>query len=281
MGDLERILAVVQEIRFRATRILYVLAPIFAFLITFQLRPISVRLPYLRFALPLAYPYPNFFDNVTAQVFRALVAWTLPPNVVLLNVGVGDSVMVQVEIAMLLTVILGMPWIVHEVGAFLVPALRSNERKLIRQIGIPATILFAVGTSLGVLFLTPFTFQLLFRYVSAMGLEPAVGIQQFATFALLYSLAFGVVFELPVFVYSLTRLGVVKAKAWRQHWRGAIIGCLIFGMIVTPDNSPITMTLIAVPMMGLYFSGAYFAGRWERLRAGPPGSEPPRTAAGA
>src|SRR5580692_441004 len=144
MGDLERILAVVQEVRFRATRILYVLAPIFAFLITFQLRPISVRLPYLRFALPLAYPSPNFFDNLTAQVFRALVAWTLPPNVVLLNVGVGDSVMVQVEIAMLLTVILGMPWIVHEVGAFLVPALRSNERKLIRQIGIPATILFAV-----------------------------------------------------------------------------------------------------------------------------------------
>jgi sec-independent protein translocase protein TatC len=281
MGDLERILAVVQEVRFRATRILYVLAPIFAFLITFQLRPIAIRLPYLAWRLPLAYPYPNFFDNVTAQVFRALVAWTLPAGVTLLNVGVGDSVIVQMEIALLLTLIVGMPWIVHEVGAFLVPALRKNERKLIRQIGIPATALFALGTALGVLFLTPFTFQLLFRYVAAMGLQPAVGIQQFATFALLYSLAFGVVFELPVFVYSLTRLGVVKARAWRQHWRGAVIGCLVFGMIVTPDNSPITMTLIAVPMMALYFSGAYFAGRWERLRAAAGAAEPPSTAAGA
>ena len=112
-------------------------------------------------------------------------------------------------------------------------------------------------------------------------MQPAVGIQQFATFALLYSLAFGVVFELPVFVYSLTRLGVVRASAWRQHWRGAVIACLVFGMIVTPDNSPFTMTLIALPMMGLYFSGAYFATRWERGRALDQGPEPPRAAAGA
>jgi sec-independent protein translocase protein TatC len=281
MGDLERLLSIVQEIRYRATRILYVLAPIFAFLITFQLRPISVRLPYVPWRVPLAYPYPNFFDNVTAQVFRALVAWTLPSNVTLLNLGVGDSVIVQMEIAALLTLILGMPWLVHEVGAFLVPALRTNERRLIRQIGIPATVLFGIGTLLGILFLTPFTFRLLFLYVSAMGLQPAVGIQQFATFALLYSLAFGVVFELPVFVYSLTRLGVVKAAAWRQHWRGAVIACLVFGMIVTPDNSPFTMVLIAGPMMGLYFSGAYFAGRWERARDRRRPEEPARSAVGA
>jgi sec-independent protein translocase protein TatC len=281
MGDLERLLAVVQEIRYRATRILYVLAPIFAFLITFQLRPFSVRVPGIPWRVPLAYPYPNFFDNVTAQVFRALVAWTLPPNVTLLNVGVGDSVIVQMEIAFLLTLILGMPWLVHEVAAFLVPALRTNERRLIRQIGIPASILFAIGTLLGILYLTPFTFRLLFLYVTAMGLQPAVGIQQFATFALLYSLAFGVVFELPVFVYSLTRLGVVKASAWRTHWRGAIIGCLVFGMIVTPDNSPFTMALIALPMMGLYFSGAFFAARWERGRDLRQAKEPPRVAAGA
>src|SRR5580658_11325599 len=98
MGDLERLLAIVQEVRYRATRILYVLAPIFGFLICFQLRPLTVRVPYVPWSLPLAYPYPNFFDNVTAQVFRALVAWTLPANVTLLNLGVGDSVIVQMEI---------------------------------------------------------------------------------------------------------------------------------------------------------------------------------------
>ncbi|MGA8709907.1 MAG: twin-arginine translocase subunit TatC [Thermoplasmata archaeon] len=264
MGDLDRILAILGEIRHRLVRIALVLGPLFGFLLFFELKPISI--PVLGFSMPFAYPWPNPFYNISAQVFLAMVAWMLPPGVRLLNVGVGDSIFAQMEIGLLLTLILGMPWIVHEFGAFLVPALRRNERALLRQIGIPATALFALGTGIGIFFLTPFTFRLLFLYVAAMQLEPVLGVQDFVTFALVYSLAFGVVFELPVFVYALTRLGVVKAAAWRKHWRGAVLGALIFGMIVTPDNSGITMLLIAAPMIGLYLGGAYFAGRWESQR---------------
>lgn len=265
MGGLDRILGILTEVRRRLLRVGYVLGPIFAFLVTFRLQPVALSV--LGWAVPLAYPVPSLFDNVTAQVFRALVAWTLPANVVLLNVGVGDSILVQMEIGLLLTLILGMPWLIHEVGAFLLPALRRNERELLRRVGIPATVLFAVGTALGVFVLTPLTFRLLFQYVAAMGLAPVLGVQQFVTFALLYSIAFGVVFELPVFIYALSRLGVVPASAWRKHWRGAVVGSLVFGMIVTPDNSGITMLLIALPMIGLYFGGAYVAGRSEARRS--------------
>ena len=266
MGDLDRILAVLGEARRRLIRIVLVLGPLFGFLVTFQLRVFTIVLFGLR--IPLAYPIPSLFYNVTAQVFRAMVAWMLPPGIELLNVGVGDSIVVQIEIGLLLTLILGMPWMVHELGAFLVPALRNNERELFRRIGIPASVLFAIGTSLGIFVLTPLTFQLLFRYVSAMGLAPVLGVQAFVTFALLYSLAFGIVFELPVFVYALTRLGLVRAASWRRHWRAAVIGSLLFGMIVTPDNSGITMLLIATPMVGLYLGGAWFAQRWETSRDG-------------
>ncbi len=277
MGDLDRILSILAEVRRRLVRVGIVLAGIFGFLLFFELVP--VRLDLFGATVPFAYPWPSPFYNVTAQVFRAMVAWMLPPGVELLNVGVGDSIFAQMEIGILLSVILAMPWIVHEAAAFLVPALRQNERTLLRQIGIPATVLFALGTAVGLIWITPFTFLLLFRYVAAMGLAPVLGVQDFVTFALLYSLAFGVVCELPVFVYALTRLGVVKAAAWRKHWRGAILGCLVFGMIVTPDNSGITMMIIATPMMGLYFGGAYFATRWERRAHAPP--PPPRALAGA
>jgi sec-independent protein translocase protein TatC len=264
MRDLDRILALLAEVRRRLIRIVFVLGPLFGFVLFFELKPFSI--PAFGLSIPFAYPWPNPFYNVSAQVFLAMVAWMLPPGVKLLNVGVGDSIFAQMEIGLLLTLIIGMPWIVHEVGAFLVPALRRNERALLRQIGIPATALFAIGTAIGIFFITPFTFRLLFLYVSAMNLEPVLGVQDFVTFALVYSLAFGVVFELPVFVYALTRLGVVKAAAWRKHWRGAVIGALVFGMVITPDNSGITMMLIAIPMMGLYFGGAYFAARWETRR---------------
>jgi sec-independent protein translocase protein TatC len=272
MGDLERVLRIVGELRRRLVRIALVLAPLFGFLLTFQLREFGLRVGGVN--LPLAYPYPNLFDNVTAQVFVALRNWMLPPGVELLNLGVGDSVMVQVEIGGLLTLTLGMPWIVHEAGAFLVPALRRNERALIRQIGIPATVLFAIGMAVGLLVFTPLTFRFLFEYVDALGLVPVLGVQDFVTFTLLYSLAFGVVFELPVFIYALTRLGVVKAGTWKQHWRGAVIGALVFGMLVTPDNSGVTMLLVATPMIALYLGGAWFASRWERQRdpLPPPGA---------
>ncbi|HKN07293.1 MAG TPA: twin-arginine translocase subunit TatC [Thermoplasmata archaeon] len=277
MGDLDRILSIISEVRHRLVRIALVLGPLFGFLLFFELKPVSI--PFDGFSVPFAIPWPNPFYNITAQVFLAMVAWMLPPGVQLLNVGVGDSIFAQMEIGLLLTLILGMPWIVHEVGAFLVPALRRNERALLRQIGIPATALFALGTGIGLFFLTPFTFRLLFFYVAAMRLEPVLGVQDFVTFALVYSLAFGVVFELPVFVYALTRLGVVKAAAWRKHWRGAVLGALIFGMIVTPDNSGITMLLIAMPMIVLYLGGAYFASRWESRRDASRGR--PRGAVGA
>ncbi len=264
MRDLDRILSVLGEVRHRAVRIALVLVPLFGFLIAFRLVRFEVAIG--PFSFVFAYPFPSPFDNVSAQVFRAMAAYALPSGVSLLNLGVGDSVFVQMEIALLLTLIFGMPWIVHEVGAFLVPALRRNERGLIRQIGLPATGLFAVGALLGFFVLTPFTLRLLFLYVASLGLAPAMGVQSFATFVLLYSLGFGVVFELPVFLYALTRLGLVRAATWRKQWRVAVIASLVFGMVITPDNSGITMLLIAGPMFGLYAGGAYFASRYERLR---------------
>ncbi len=262
MSDLKRVLELLGEVRLRLIRIAWVLLPMFGFLLFFEIVP--VRLDLFGHPVPFGYPWPSPFYNVSAQVFRLMVARMLPPGVALLNLGVGDSILVQMEIGLLLTLVVGMPWIVHEVGAFLVPALRRNERLLIRQIGVPATVLFALGTAAGLLLITPFTFVLLFKYVAAMGLAPVLGVQEFVTFALLYSIAFGIVFELPVFVYALTRLGIVKGSTWKKHWRGAILGSLIFGMIITPDNSGITMLLIATPMIALYFGGAYFAARWER-----------------
>ncbi len=273
MVDLQRILSVLTEVRRRLYRVALVLGPLFGFLLVFEIQVTPVQIGPL--AVPLPVPIPNLFYNVTAQVFAWLQANMLPGGVSLLNIGVGDSVMVEMEIGLLLTLILGMPWIVHEFGAFLVPALRRNERRLIRTIGIPATLLFAAGAFVGLFFLTPFTFLILFKYVGALGLTPSMGVQDFVTFTLLYSLAFGVVCELPVFIYALTRVGVVPAATWRKHWRAAIIGSLIFGMIITPDNSGITMILIAVPMMALYFAGTYFAGRAERQRGRDgPGSVP-------
>src|SRR5260221_1440739 len=101
MGDLQRILGILGEARRRLFRIVLVLGPLFGFCVTFRLQAFSF--PLFGLTIPFAYPMPNLFDNLTAQVFRALAAWALPPGVVLLNVWVADSILVQVEIGLLLT----------------------------------------------------------------------------------------------------------------------------------------------------------------------------------
>lgn len=259
MSELQKLLSILDEARRRMIRILMVFLPLFGFFLTFQIDSAKVSWAPFR----IYYPYPNLFDNVTAQVFSWLRADMLPSSVILVNIGIGDSVIAQMEIGLLLAAVISMPWIVHEIGAFLSPALRLNERLLIRSLAIPATILFTIGFLIALFWLTPFTFLLLFKYVSAMGLVPYLSTDSFLAFALLYTAGFGIVFELPVFIYALTRVGLVKSTFWMQHWRAAVLGCFVFGMIITPDNSGITMTLIALPMIGLYFGGAYFAKKFE------------------
>lgn len=282
MNELTKLFSILEELRHRVLRILYVIVPLFGFFIGFEI--LTFRAPGVPFAIP--YPYPSPFYNVSAQVFSWLKADMLggiPGGVTLLNIDVGDSIVVQMEIGLFLAVVVGMPWIIHEVAAFLMPALRENERRLIRSVGIPATVLFAIGFLLALFWITPFTYLLLFKYVSAMGLAPVLSVTSFLEFTLLYTIAFGVVFELPVFVYSLSRVGLVPATFWRAHWRAAVMGCFIFGMIITPDNSGITMCLIATPMVGLYLAGMYAAERHaRRAKVGVAGgSTPPPPAAAA
>ena len=76
MGDLDRILALLAEVRYRLVRIALVLGPLFGFLLFFELKPVSI--PVFGVSVPFAYPWPNPFYNITAQVFLAMVAWMLP-----------------------------------------------------------------------------------------------------------------------------------------------------------------------------------------------------------
>jgi sec-independent protein translocase protein TatC len=275
MNELQKLFALIDELRHRVLRILYVIVPLFAFFIGFEIR--VGRVGFLPF--PVAYPWPSPFLNVAAQVINWMEGYMLPANVHLINLGIGDAVIAEMEVGLFLAIVVGMPWIVHEVGAFLLPALRHNERALLRTIGIPASLLFGVGFLIGLFWITPFTYLLLFKYVGALQLIPDLSVDSFLEFTILYSLAFGIVCELPVFVFALTKIGLVPAPFWRKHWRGAVMGCLIFGMVITPDNSGITMLLIAIPMVGLYFAGMLAAERSARRKESAQSSSPPPTAA--
>jgi len=86
----------------------------------------------------------------------------------------------------------------------------------------------------------------------------------FVTFVLQFLLAFGISFQLPLIMYATTVSGMVDAKFWRKNIRYAIIIIVIFGAVITPDGSGVTMWFIAGPMIALYIIGMVFIERKER-----------------
>jgi len=79
--------------------------------------------------------------------------------------------------------------------------------------------------------------------------------------------AFGLAFQLPVLMYGLSWLGVVRSSFWKKYWRFAAIAIFLFGAIITPDGSGITMMLVSIPMLGLYVVGYIVSVRIEKHRA--------------
>jgi sec-independent protein translocase protein TatC len=86
----------------------------------------------------------------------------------------------------------------------------------------------------------------------------------FVTFVLQFLLAFGFSFQLPLVMYAISASGMVDSDFWRKNIRYAIVAIVIFGAVITPDGSGVTMWFIAGPMIALYFAGMGIIERRER-----------------
>jgi len=91
-----------------------------------------------------------------------------------------------------------------------------------------------------------------------------LNIMDFVTFVLQFLLAFGISFQLPLIMYAVSLSGLVDAKFWRRNLRYAIIAIIVFGAVITPDGSGVTMWFVSLPMIALYFAGMVVAERQEK-----------------
>jgi sec-independent protein translocase protein TatC len=209
----------------------------------------------------LLYPYPDMYNNINTLIFAKMQIDFLgvTPTIELIQIGVADAMIIQLELSLFLGLTFGMPVIVYQIYRFLKPALKSNEKSMIMAIAVPATILFILGSMFAYVLIIPFTFEFLYGYTIAMGVSPTLSMEKFLSFILLFQTAFGIVFEMPVIQYGLTKLRLVKPQFWIDNWKYAFVAMIIFAAVITPDGSGITQMMIAVPMLGLYFLGYLIA----------------------
>ncbi len=249
MSEIRGISPHLNELRKRILRIVIVVGVITVFLLTFHAEHVDVS------GVGLYYPTPEPLHNMAAQMTDYMRENLVPENVQLIQTAPGQAFFAQVYIAALVGVVVAMPVMVRELVGFLRPALKEGEIHIGRSILAPATGLFVTGCVFAYLFVIPYILEFLYKYGESAGLVTFLNVMDFVTFVLQFLLAFGLSFQLPLIMYAVTASGMVDAKFWRRNVRYAIIAIVVFGAVITPDGSGVTMWFIAGPMIGLYFAG--------------------------
>ncbi len=246
------------EIRHRVVRILTVFLIFFAFFILFSIRQVAF------YGHSLYFIYPDLYHNLSAQLLTVIEQRVLAPGTVLLIVKPADGLTADAYISMFLALLFTMPYIIYHVSMFLGPALKKSEKVLLKSILVPASLLFVAGSMMGLLWIAPTMFSIFNSFDIGLGAETTMSLMNFVSFLVIYILTFGVSFEVPVFMYGLTRAGMVQADTWAKNWRYAIVGSLFFGLLFSPGVTGFTEVLMALPMIALYFGGIFFSKRYEK-----------------
>ena len=143
--------------------------------------------------------------------------------------------------------------------------IRSPFSKInILKIILPIFFLFIFGVVFSYILVIPFTLNFLYKYGESIGAETFLTVNDFITFVLQFILGFGIAFQLPVLMYALSLGGLTDSRFWQKNFRYAIIIITIFGAVITPDGSGVTMWFVALPMIALYVVGIFAIKRKEK-----------------
>ena len=240
-----------EEVRERLKVVMWAFVIAFVIFLMFSFQYVVV------FGVPMWLPLPtlNLQESIAQQFFVAVRSWLVPTYVSPVVLTPWEPVLVQFKVALFLAIVATSPVTTYEFWRFIAPALKPKERRLIVRVSLPVVLLFLLGVTISFLVVLPFTFSFLYSVAIAMGAAPLLQLQEFLDFILLFSLAFGAAFELPVVMYGLSVLGIVSPEFWKRHWRFAAIAIFVFGAAITPDGSGVTMMLVSIPMLVLYVAG--------------------------
>lgn len=184
----------------------------------------------------------------------------------IINTQMAGQFIVQINSALLISVMLGFPYLLYEVWLFVKPALTEIERKSASGFVLFATILFILGLLFGYYIVTPLSINFLSSYNISDTINNTITIQSYLSFVSTLTLGCGIIFELPVVVYILSKLGILTAEFMRNSRRYAIVVILIIAAIITPTPDVLTMLTVSFPMFILYEFSILIAARIQKRR---------------
>jgi sec-independent protein translocase protein TatC len=166
----------------------------------------------------------------------------------------AEAFWVHMKVALIAAIMLTFPFLMYQIWRFISPGLLSRERRLAMPFILVSSGLFLLGTAFCFVVVLPFAMGFLLTYKTA-SLTPMLSVEKYTDFCLKFILAFGVIFELPVVIVFLTRMGVVTPKALAANRKYAVLLAFVAGAMLTPTPDAFNQALMAIPIILLYEGG--------------------------
>jgi sec-independent protein translocase protein TatC len=174
-----------------------------------------------------------------------------------LQLAPGEFFFVSIKVAGYSGLLISSPFVLYQIVQFVLPGLTRRERRLIAPIVLGSSILFFVGLIFAYFLLIPAALNFFINYGENV-VEQLWSIDKYFEFVLLLLFSTGLAFQVPIIQLLLATLGIVSSKIMLSAWRYVIMGAVVLGAILTPSTDPLTQSLLAGAVLGLYFSGIGF-----------------------
>lgn len=187
----------------------------------------------------------------------------IPPLVFL---APAEAFWMHLKVSMIAGLIVALPVIFLQVWKFISPGLLEKEKKYVLPFVIITTVFFLIGAAYCFFLVLPFAMGFLLTYKTG-SLTPMLSVGSYIDFCIKFILAFGLIFELPIAIIFLTRIGVVTPKTLSKNRKYAILAAFIVAALLTPTPDAFNQTLMAIPMIVLYEVGILVSRIFVRRRA--------------
>lgn len=184
----------------------------------------------------------------------------------LLNTKMAGQFTTHLWVAILGGIIISFPYAVWEIWQFIAPGLTKKERKASRGILFGSSLLFFMGIAFGYFLISPLSVQFLGTYTVSEEVVNRIDIVSFMRTVSSVTIASGLLFELPIAVFFLSRAGIVTPEGMKTYRRHAIVAVLLLSAVITPPDI-FSQILVAVPVLILYEFSIGISRRQQRYLA--------------
>ena len=202
------------------------------------------------------------FDLIASPVRSAL-----PEGTSLVFITATEPFFTYLKIGALAGLLVSMPVIFWQIWSFVAPGLYQHEKRYIVPFVLASTLCFATGAFFGYQYVFPMAFKVLIEFGTGSGeLNAMLSMGSYLSLSSKLLLAFGLVFELPVVIFFLARMGIVDHKMLARNRKFALLAAFLTGAMLTPPDV-FSQTALAVPFIALYEIGIIVARIFGKRRA--------------